>query len=188
MKNTAASILLRSDTKKMTAKVSTLFGRLDTAGRFVENVFLVGLLSSMMLLSVAQIIAREVFETGFYWSGELVRIMVLWLAMVGAVAACRENRHIRIDALSHLLSARAVGFVRILVDTFAAGVCALVAWHAWRYVKLEMEWQDTVLIDIPAWVIHGIVPLAFGLLSYRFLVGVGKQVVMLYCGDEAQQP
>ena len=138
-----------------------------------------------MLLSVAQIIAREVFETGFYWSGELVRIMVLWLAMVGAVAACRENRHIRIDAVSHLLSERAVGIVRLVVDTFAAGVCALVAWHAWRYVQLEMEWEETVLIDIPAWIVHIIVPVAFGLLSYRFLVGVGKEGVKLYSGEEA---
>jgi C4-dicarboxylate transporter DctQ subunit len=172
----------------MTHKTSALLDRLDTAGRFVENVFLVGLLSSMMLLSVAQIIAREVFETGFYWSGELVRLMVLWLAMVGAVAACRENRHIRIDAVSHLLSDRAVGVVRLVVDTFAAGVCALVAWHAWRYVKLEMEWQDTVLIDIPAWIVHIIVPVAFGLLSYRFLVGVGKEGVKLYSGEEVDVP
>ena len=105
--------------------------------------------------------------------------MVLWLAMVGAVAACRENRHIRIDALSHLLSDRAVAVVRLVVDTFAAGICGIVAWHAWRYVQLEKEWQDTVLIDTPAWIVHAIVPVAFALLSYRFLVGVGKGAMQL---------
>ena len=167
----------------MTHKASTFLDRLDFAGRLVENVFLVGLLGSMMLLSVAQIVAREVFETGFYWSGELVRIMVLWLAMVGAVAACRENRHIRIDAISHLLSDRAVAVGRVVVDLFAAGVCALVGWHAWRYTQLEMEFEDTVLIDTPAWIVHAIVPIAFGLLSYRFLVGVGKEAVRLYHGE-----
>lgn len=170
----------------MTEKAISVFDRLDAAGRFVENVLLVGLLSGMMLLSVAQIIAREIFETGFFWSGELVKIMVLWLAMVGAVAACRENRHIRIDALSHLLSDRAVAVVRLLVDTFAAGVCAIVAWHAWRYVQLEMEWQDTVLIDTPAWIVHVIVPIAFALLSYRFLIGVGKGAAQLAHGEETE--
>lgn len=168
----------------MIEKASTFLDRLDSAGRFAENFFLVGLLGGMMLLSVAQIIAREVFETGFYWSGELVRIMVLWLAMVGAVAACRENRHIRIDAVSHLLSDRAIAAARLVVDTFAAGVCAVVAWHAWRYVQLEMEFEDTVLIDTPAWIVHAIVPVAFGLLSYRFLIGVGKEGVKLYAGEE----
>jgi len=170
----------------MIQKASIILARLDSAGRFAENVLLVGLLGGMMLLSVAQIIAREVFETGFYWSGELVRIMVLWLAMVGAVAACRENRHIRIDAVSHLLSDRAVRVARVVVDTFAAGVCAMVGWHAWRYVQLEMEFEDTVLIDIPAWIAHIVVPAAFALLSYRFLVGVGKEGIKLYTGEEEE--
>ena len=168
----------------MIQKASIFLARLDSAGRFVETVLLVALLGGMMLLSVAQIVAREVFETGFYWSGELIRIMVLWLAMVGAVAACRENRHIRIDAISHLLSDRAVRVARVLVDTFAAGVCAMVAWHAWRYTQLEIEFEDTVLIDTPAWIAHAVVPAAFALLSYRFLVGVGKEGIKLYSGEE----
>lgn len=170
----------------MVEKAASLFERLDAAGRFVENLLLVGLLGGMMLLSVAQIVAREVFETGFFWSGELIKIMVLWLAMVGAVAACREDRHIRVDAISHLLSERAIGMVRLLVDTFAAGVCAVIAWHAWRYIQLEMEWEDTVLIDTPAWIIHLIMPVAFALLSYRFLVGVGKGAVTLAQGEETE--
>ena len=167
-------------------KAAIILARLDSAGRFAENVLLVSLLGGMMLLSVAQIIAREVFETGFYWSGELVRIMVLWLAMVGAVAACRENRHIRIDAVSHLLSDRAVGAARVVVDTFAAGVCAMVAWHAWRYTQLEIEFEETVLIDTPAWIAHIVVPAAFALLSYRFLVGAGKEGLKLYTGEEEE--
>jgi TRAP-type C4-dicarboxylate transport system permease small subunit len=170
----------------MMQKTVTFLNRLDSAGRLIENVLLVGLLGGLILLSVAQIIAREVFETGFFWSGELVRIMVLWLAMVGAVAACRENRHIRIDAISHLLSDRSVAIARIVVDVFAAVICALVAWHAWRYVQLEVEFEDTVLIDTPAWVVHAVVPAAFGLLSYRFLVGVCKHAVALFRGHEQQ--
>jgi len=168
----------------MIAKASAVLSRLDSAGRLIETFFLVGLLSGMMLLSVTQIIAREVFETGFYWSGELIQIMVLWLAMIGAVAACREDRHIRIDAISHLLSDRLVGIARLVVDTFAAGVCAVVAWHAWRYIQLEMEFESTVLIDTPAWIVYAVVPVAFALMSYRFLVGVGQGAVKLYSGEE----
>ena len=113
--------------------------------------------------------------------------MVLWLAMIGAVAACRENRHIRIDAISHLMSDRTVGYARLLVDTFAALVCAVVAWHAWRYLQLEIEFEETVLVDTPAWMAHVIVPVAFALLSYRFLVAVGKEGVKLYVGEEAAE-
>ena len=161
----------------MTRAVTAALTRLDQAGRLVEDVLLVKLLGGMMLVAVGQVIAREIFETGFFLAGELVRLMVLWLAMVGSIAACRENRHIRIDAISHLISDRAVGIVRMLVDTFAAVVCGVIAWNAWRYLQLEIEFEDTVLIDTPAWVAHLVVPVAFALLSYRFLVSVLQTAV-----------
>ena len=167
----------------MTQAVTAALARLDQAGRLVENVLLVTLLGGMMLVAVGQVIAREVFETGFFWGGELVRLMVLWLAMVGSIAACRENRHIRIDAISHLLSDRAVGIVRMLVDTFAAVVCGIIAWNAWRYLQLEIEFEDTVLIDTPAWIAHVVVPVAFALLSYQFLVSVLQTAVENVVGE-----
>jgi TRAP-type C4-dicarboxylate transport system permease small subunit len=166
----------------MAQAVTAALARLDQAGRLVENVLLVTLLGGMMLVAVGQVIAREIFETGFFWAGELVRLMVLWLAMVGSIAACRENRHIRIDAISHLLSDRAVGIVRMLVDTFAAVVCGVIAWNAWRYLQLEIEFEDTVLFDIPAWVAHLVVPVAFALFSYRFLVSVLQTAVDNFVG------
>jgi TRAP-type C4-dicarboxylate transport system permease small subunit len=168
----------------MAQAVTAALARLDQAGRLVEDVLLVTLLGGMMLVAVGQVIAREIFETGFFLAGELVRLMVLWLAMVGSIAACRENRHIRIDAISHLLSDRAVGIVRMLVDTFAAVVCGVIAWNAWRYLQLEIEFEDTVLIDTPAWVAHVVVPVAFALLSYRFLVLVLQTAVENFVGEK----
>lgn len=168
----------------MTQAVTAALARLDQAGRLVEDVLLVTLLGGMMLVAVGQVIAREIFETGFFLAGELVRLMVLWLAMVGSIAACRENRHIRIDAISHLLSDRAVGIVRMLVDTFAAVVCGVIAWNAWRYLQIEIEFEDTVLIDTPAWVAHLVVPVAFALLSYRFLVSVLQTAVENFVGEK----
>ncbi len=168
----------------MTQAVTAALARLDQAGRLVEDVLLVTLLGGMMLVAVGQVIAREIFEEGFFWAGELVRLMVLWLAMVGSIAACRENRHIRIDAISHLLSDRAVGIARMLVDTFAAVVCGVIAWNAWRYLQLEIEFEDTVLIDTPAWVAHLVVPVAFALLSYRFLVSVLQTAVENFVGEK----
>ncbi len=143
---------------------------LDKVGRVAENVALVVLFSSMMLLAVGQIVLREVFDTGIIWIEELIKLIVLWLAMVGSIAATRDDRHIRIDALAHLLSDRAKSVVRIIVDLFAAGVCGVLAWHTYNYLKLEIEWGMSVLIDTPAWIAHIIVPIAFVLVCYRFLV------------------
>lgn len=147
-----------------------ILDRLDHAGRVAENAALVVLLTGMILLAVGQIVLRELFSSGFLWADELIKLMVFWLAMVGSVAACRDNRHIRIDALSHVLPPQAVVAVRIFVDFFAAAVCAVIAWQAWRYLQLEIEFEDTVLVDTPAWLAHAILPLAFLIMAYRFFI------------------
>ena len=158
-------------------KPKTLLGLMDRFGRLIENFFLVGLLGSMMVVSVTQIVMREVFNTGFVWAGELLKLMVLWLAMIAAIAAARDNRHIRIDALSHVLPKRAIRHTRVLVDLFGAVVCAVVAWQAWRYMQLEIEFQDTVLIDTPAWIAHAVIPASFAVMAYRFVVGALRKAL-----------
>jgi TRAP-type C4-dicarboxylate transport system permease small subunit len=155
---------------KVTGGFPNLLSKLDRFSRLLENFALVTLLSGMIVLAVSQIVLREVFDTGIIWADELVKLMVLWLAMFGSVAASRDDRHIRIDVLSHLLPERLVSVSRALVDVFAAIVCAVIAWQAWRYLQLEIEFEDRVLVDTPAWIAHIVIPLAFALVSYRFVI------------------
>ena len=165
-----------------------LLARLDRVGRRLEDAALVLLLCGMMLLAVGQIVLRELFSTGFVWADELVKLMLLWLAMVGSIAASRDDRHIRIDALSHLFPPLAVRLTRLIVDSFAAAVCAVIAWHAYRYVRLiDIEFEKTILIDTPAWIAHAIVPLAFLLISYRFVVLVLWQLVGIFSEEEPDE-
>jgi len=172
----------------VTQRTLSVFARLERFGRLAENAALVVLLGALVLLAVGQIILREIFETGFFRADELIKLIVLWLAMVGSIAATRDNRHIRIDALSHLLPDAAVTAVRLFVDVFAAIVCGIVAWQAWRYLQLEIEFEDTVLINVPAWVAHVVVPGAFALMSYRFAVSVIRDVFHIATGIKKRAP
>lgn len=169
----------------MSKRIAAILSSLERFGRLSENAALVILLGSMVLLGVGQIVLRELFETGIFWADELIKLIVLWLAMVGSIAATRDNRHIRIDALSHLLPDKVITAVRLLVDVFAAAVCAVIAWQAWRYLQLEIEYEVTVLIDTPAWLAHIVLPLAFALVSYRFAIDVLKEVYVLTTGTVA---
>lgn len=167
-------------------KIKQLLGRLEKAGTAFETIMLVSILTAMMLVAVGQIIMREAFGAGFGWADELVRLMVLWLAMLGSIAACRENRHIRIDALSHIMPDIAVKIVRVLVDVFAASVCVVIAIQAWRYLQIEIEYGDEVLVNTPAWIAHSIMPAAFGLMAYQFLIGALRQVGELVFGTDLE--
>ena len=171
----------------MFARINSVLAKLEDFGRLAENAALVVLLGAMILIGVTQIVLREVFQTSIIWADDLVKLIVLWLAMVGAVAATRDNRHIRIDALSHLLSDKAVTGARLLVDLFTAVVCAVIAWNSWLYLQVEIEYDVTVLttVDAPAWIAHIVLPVAFALISYRFLVLVLRGIVGLVSGEEA---
>jgi len=79
--------------------------------------------------------------------------------------------------LSHVLPRLAVEVIRVLVDLFAAFICGLLAWQAWQYLQVEIEYQDTVLVNVPAWIAHIVMPAAFLLISFRFLVLVVKQII-----------
>ena len=162
-----------------------LLDSLERAGRLAENTALVLLLGTMIGVSVFQIINRELLGFAFTlsWADELVKLIVLWLAMVGSIAAARDNRHIRIDLITHVLSGPVVAVAKIIVDVFPAIVCAVIAWHAYRLVREEISWGDTIFGDTPLWIMHAIVPLAFALISYQFVVRVAKLIRGLIVGE-----
>lgn len=162
--------------------------RLERFGVLAENTALVVLLGTMIGVSVFQIVNRQLLNGAFSltWADELVKIIVLWLAMVGSIAACRDNKHIRIDLISHILSGPVVAWSKVVVDVFAAAVCAVIGWQAWRLIREEMSWGDTVFTDVPLWSLHAIVPLAFLLISYQFLVRVVRLLMDIFSPTDAK--
>jgi TRAP-type C4-dicarboxylate transport system permease small subunit len=147
-----------------------IFARLDRLGRLVESSILVLLLTSMILLASLQIILRNFFDSGFVWADEVLRILLLWIAMFGAVAASRENRQIAIDVLSRFLPGRWNSFAMTLVQFFTAGVAGLIAWHSYRFVNDSRIYEDLLMGDWPAWLFQSVIPLCFALMAYRYLI------------------
>lgn len=144
-------------------------GAVERVGRLLENVALVLLLGTMIGLAAAQIFLRNVLGGGLAWADELLRILVLWVALLGAVAASRDRRQIVIDIVSRFLPPRAQFVAGVIVDLFTAGVAALLAWHSLRFVSESRLYEDRLLGDLPAWAFQAIMPLAFGLIAYRYL-------------------
>lgn len=135
-----------------------------------EDVVLMLLLGGLVTLAAAQILLRNLLDAGLPWADPLLRLIVLWLALAGALAATRENKHIRIDLLSRFLPERFATWADRVTSTFTAVICALLAWHGGRLVWFE--YQDGTLIapGIPAWCAESIIPIGFGLMALRFAI------------------
>ena len=128
------------------------------------------LLLVMILLATAQILLRDLLETGLSWADPVLRLLVLWLALLGAMAATRDHNHIRIDLLSRFLPPRIKQVAQRVTDSFAAVICGLLAWHAGRFVLLEQADGTLLFSTLPAWMGELILPLGFGVIALRFLL------------------
>lgn len=143
--------------------------RLKHLHRF-EDWVLTFLVVFMVLLAGAQILLRNVFDSGFAWAEPVLRALVLWSAMLGAVIATREDQHIGLDFIARFVSGVKLRVARFIALAFAAVLCALMAWHSWGLVQLDREGGTEGVLGVPAWVLELILPLGFGLMALRFLI------------------
>lgn len=136
----------------------------------LEDALLAGLLLLLVLLASGQIVARWLFDSGWAHSEPLSRTLVVWLAMLGALAATRSGKHLAIDALPRVFSASARRVAWALTEGFAAAICVALCWYGIRLVELEQA--DSVLLfgAVPAWWSMLVLPVGFGLMSLRFIL------------------
>lgn len=135
----------------------------------VEDGILVLLLGGMLALATLQILLRNGWGLGLVWVDPLLRVLVLWLGLVGAMVAARADRHLSVDVFSRRLGPRARAGVRLATDTFTAMVCGLLAWHGARFVSLDLTAGTTALGRLPAWILEAIIPVAFLVIGLRYL-------------------
>jgi TRAP-type C4-dicarboxylate transport system permease small subunit len=145
-----------------------ILSRLERAGRVAEDAFLVTILSSMILLAAGQIVLRNLFNVGFIWGDEALRLMVLWIAVAGAVAASRNDKHITIDVLDRFLPGRIKSAKNVLIHGFTAVISAILTWYSLQFVRTSYEFGDVLLGGIPAWLLQIVLPVGFGLIAYRY--------------------
>ena len=144
--------------------------RAGALARRIEDLLLVILLSGLILLGASQILLRNVFSIGLVWADGLMRLIVLWLALLGAIAASRDRKHIAIDVTDRILPPQLRVAAAVVRNLFAAVVCALLAWYSWSFVRDSREFGDVLLGNLPAWWFQAILPVGFALISYRYLL------------------
>lgn len=166
-------------------RFKSILGGLEQAGKWCEDALLVLILTAMILLAAGQIVLRNFFDIGFIWGDEVLRMLVLWLAVAGALAASRSDRHITIDVLNRFLPERVSRAVKVVVHLFTAAVCGVVAWYALQFVKTSYEFEDVLLGGTPAWMLQAVLPAGFGLIAWRYSLFAFRDVVGLFRKEAA---
>jgi len=166
----------------MPPETSSLRHRLAKIGRItglMEDALLVLILSVMIIIAVSQILLRNYFDIGLVWGDSLLRALVLWVGLLGAIVASRTENHISIDLLSRFLSPRIKIIANIITDIFTVVVCIVVSYYSYRFVKLDFDADISTFGDLPAWIIELILPLGFAVIALRYAEGVARRVLEL---------
>jgi C4-dicarboxylate transporter DctQ subunit len=155
--------------------------RIDKAIARFEGWLLIIFLSLMVSLTSLQVILRSLFiyaHLGWAntlmgsldWSELFVRLLVLWVTFLGASLVTRENKHIKIDLLTHLMPAIWSPYRELFLSVSGAIVAALMIRASLFYIHTEMSFGGSVFLNVPTWVGQMIMPAGFALICFRFLL------------------
>jgi len=140
--------------------------------RWIEDGILALLVLLLVGLAGAQILLRDFFDTGISWADPVMRDLVLWTGMLGALAAVRDDKHIALDVLQRFLSPRLQRVARIATLGFAALLCAAMAWYSLGLVGIDyaegVQTGGTFFAGVRACLAESILPPAFALMGLRF--------------------
>ncbi|MBU0943179.1 MAG: TRAP transporter small permease [Proteobacteria bacterium] len=137
------------------------------------------LLVTMIVLACLQIGLRTFFSGGLLWADPLLRYLVLWSGMLGAVVATREKKHIGIDVVGYLAPERMKPWIGLGIDLFSASVSVVLTWAAVIFIGNERLYGSSFLLTIPSWIWNLIFPLAFGLISIHFILAIAADIRIL---------
>lgn len=138
-------------------------------GRRIETALMSILLLGIVVLASLQIVLRNVFSYALIWADDLIRLAVLWLAVVGALAASRDGRHLAIGIVPRYFPQAWHRPAALIASGFATAVSAILAWHSYRFVADSYRFGDTVLGGLPAWAFQVVMPVGFTLMTWQFL-------------------
>lgn len=133
-----------------------------------ETFLLLFFLLAAILLACSQIILRNFFDTGIFWADSALRVMVLWIGMIGAMFASRNKKHIRIDLFSHYLPVNIRNKIGRVTEFLTAIVCGVVAYYSIEFIQYEYEEGLIAFANVPVWLCETIIPFAFIIIALRY--------------------
>ncbi len=105
----------------------------------VEEKLLCLLLAAMIILACVQIFLRYFYSSGLLWIDPLLRYLVLWCGLIGAVSATSQGKHIALDLTGGRLPPAIDPWLALLTHFFCILASAGLTWAGWLFLRGEIE-------------------------------------------------
>lgn len=151
----------------------------------VEAIALAICLLTMLFVAFFQVVMRNIYDVGYVWADILVRILVLWVGLLGAAVATSEARHLTIDVITKFMPPRVAQSIRVMTWVFALTICTLLARASMLYMEMEKQGGEQSIFGVPTYLTEIIIPIAFVLISFHFFLLILQGIVEVFHPTES---
>jgi len=145
-----------------------LFKNINHSLQTVEAWLAAGSVLLLLLLSIFQILLRNIFDFGYPEIDIINRNLLVLCGMMGAVLATSKHAHIKTDALNVILSPTIKSRLQLPLALFSCVICLLLCYYSinfvsdeWRYAPVNERWT------LPFTLVY---PIGFALMGCHFLL------------------
>lgn len=154
----------------MTSRAPQWFFRIGRWTDRIERWTLTLLLGGMVILAGLQIALRNLWQTGLNWIDPLLGMALLWLTMLGGLAATGKGRHLAINFTAALLPKHWAAAIARITALFGAIICVLLATASGHYIGIQREMDLSQLLGWPLWKYYLVVPVLFWVMALRLFL------------------
>lgn len=149
--------------------------------RVLEPV-LAGLLAFITIGVFIQVVLRYVFATSFLWGEELSLFAFIWCVYLGTAICSWRHIHFSFDIFAEILSGRAAGVQRLLVDLCVLSVTLVMVVAGWQFSQMSIARLSPAL-GITLLVPTIIIPVSGVLMSLVSLMDVARDCRQIWTGE-----
>ena len=131
-----------------------------------ENVLATLALAGIMLLPLAEIATRQIFQRGIPGAGPFTLNLTLWVGLLGAAIGAREGKLLTL-ATGEFLPKGTINLAHVISGFAGSAIAMLFAVGGLALVQSEREARTIVALDLPVWVAALAFPIAFTLIAVR---------------------
>jgi len=152
-----------------------LFNKLNYTLQKIEATIAASSLALLLLLSLLQILLRNLFDYGYPEVDIVSRHLLVVCGMMGAVLATSKHAHIKTDALMTLLNPDIQRWLQLPLNIFSSMICLALAYYSIIYVS--DEWQFVPVNERWTLPFTFIYPISFALMSLHFGVNAVQRKI-----------
>ncbi|WP_166264436.1 TRAP transporter small permease [Marinobacter caseinilyticus] len=165
------------DSENYESGLPGILGTIDVVISKVEAVILAVGVLLMAINTCVNVIARFVFGQGFFFSGEVNRILIIMITFAGIGYAARHGRHIRMSAIYDALPVIGRKILMVIISLFTSATMFFVCYFSVIYIT-DVFSTGRILpaLGVPIWFIYIWVPIGLAITGIQYFLTAIKNM------------